>query len=157
MNIVILQKEDTSFLEKYLYKEQIMKLGTALLTGVPILITGKGAATDKSAVRDYLRKIGADAKEEWETYKGFYEEENEDNNENKVYFNIVLNKEIIPSKTETNIATTDSSEHIYRRFIVKGNDKQLKSFENMIAEKQLSREDLKLILQTIELNPDICE
>lgn len=157
MNIVILQKEDTSFLEKYLYKEQIMKLGTALLTGVPILITGKGAATDKSAVRDYLRKIGADVKEEWETYKGFYEEENEDNNENKVYFNIVLNKEIIPSKTETNIATTDSSEHIYRRFIVKGNDKQLKSFENMIAEKQLSREDLKLILQTIELNPDICE
>lgn len=157
MNIVILQKEDTSFLEKYLYKEQIMKLGTALLTGVPILITGKGAATDKSAVRDYLRKIGADAKEEWETYKGFYEEENEDNNENKVYFNIVLNKEIIPSKTETNIATTDSSEHIYRRFIVKGDDKQLKSFENMIAKKQLSREDLKLILQTIELNPDICE
>lgn len=157
MNIVILQKEDTSFLEKYLYKEQIMKLGTALLTGVPILITGKGAATDKSAVRDYLRKIGADAKEEWETYKGFYEEENEDNNENKVYFNIVLNKEIIPSKTETNIATTDSSGHIYRRFNVKGDDKQLKSFENMIAEKQLSREDLKLILQTIELNPDICE
>lgn len=57
----------------------------------------------------------------------------------------------------TAIVIPDSSEHIYRRFIVKGNDKQLKSFENMIAEKQLSREDLKLVLQTIELNPDICE
>ena len=50
---------------------------------------------------------------------------------------------------------SDDCEHIYRRFIVKGDDKQLKSFENMIVEKQLSREDLKLILQTIKLNPDV--
>lgn len=57
----------------------------------------------------------------------------------------------------TAIVIPDDCEHIYRRFIVKGNDKQLKSFENMIAKKQLSREDLKLILQTVELNPDICE
>lgn len=57
----------------------------------------------------------------------------------------------------TAIVIPDDCEHIYRRFIVKGDDKQLKSFENMIAKKQLSREDLKLILQTIELNPDICE
>lgn len=92
MKIIILQNDDVSFLEKYLPKEQIIQLATNLLTGIPILITGKRTATGKSTVCDYLRKIGADVREDWELEEGSYK--NECNNENMVYFNIALNKEL---------------------------------------------------------------
>ena len=69
-----------------------MQFAANLLTGIPLLITVKTRATGKSTVCDQLRKIGADGREDWEIEEGSYK--NECNNENMVYVNIALNKEL---------------------------------------------------------------
>lgn len=43
----------------------------------------------------------------------------------------------------------------FRRFIPIGSKENMDRLSSLIKEKGLSREDLKLILQTIKLNPDI--
>lgn len=41
---------------------------------------------------------------------------------------------------------------IWRRFKIKGNDKDLFRLENLIKEKNITRQDLKLILSCLEIN-----
>ena len=43
----------------------------------------------------------------------------------------------------------------YRRFIPIGTEKQMDKFKTLVEEKNLSREDLAVILRAIKLNPDI--
>lgn len=47
------------------------------------------------------------------------------------------------------------NDSIYRRFIPIGKPEEMDRLQSLIEEKSLSREDLKLILETIKLNPDI--
>ena len=44
---------------------------------------------------------------------------------------------------------------IYRRFIPIGTPEEMDKFHSLVEEKNLSREDLKLILKAIKLNSDI--
>ncbi len=44
---------------------------------------------------------------------------------------------------------------IYRRFVSIGTKEEMDKFHSLVEEKNLSREDLKLILKAIKLNPDI--
>ena len=48
-------------------------------------------------------------------------------------------------------------EHEWRRFILIGTDEDEKRLVDLISRKNLSKEDLKLILQTVKLNPDISQ
>lgn len=45
--------------------------------------------------------------------------------------------------------------NIFRRFIPIGTPEEMDKLKSLIEEKSLTREDLKLILETIKLNPDI--
>lgn len=47
------------------------------------------------------------------------------------------------------------NDNIFRRFIPIGSEENLDRLSSLVKEKSLSREDLKLILETIKLNPDI--
>nr|DAW22450.1 MAG TPA: hypothetical protein [Caudoviricetes sp.] len=47
------------------------------------------------------------------------------------------------------------NDSIYRRFIPIGTPEEMDRLKSLMEEKSLSREDLKLILETIKLNPDI--
>lgn len=47
------------------------------------------------------------------------------------------------------------NDSISRRFIPIGTPEEMDRLESLMEEKSLSREDLKLILETIKLNPDI--
>lgn len=47
------------------------------------------------------------------------------------------------------------NDSIYRRFIPIGTPEEMDRLKSLMEEKSLSREDLKLILGTIKLNPDI--
>lgn len=44
---------------------------------------------------------------------------------------------------------------IYRRFIPIGTEEQMDKFQTLSEEKNLSRDDLAVILRAIKLNPDI--
>lgn len=46
-------------------------------------------------------------------------------------------------------------ESFFRRFMLIGTKKDLDKLRFLVKEKNLSREDLTLILTTIKLNPDI--
>jgi len=46
-------------------------------------------------------------------------------------------------------------EPIYRRFIPIGTKEEMDRLESLAEEKNLSREDLAVILRAIKLNPDI--
>ena len=46
------------------------------------------------------------------------------------------------------------SDSIFRRFIPIGTPEEMDRLKSLIEEKSLSREDLKLILKTIQLNPN---
>ena len=46
-------------------------------------------------------------------------------------------------------------ESFFRRFMLIGTKKDLDKLRFLVKEKNLSREDLVLILKTIKLNPDI--
>ena len=45
--------------------------------------------------------------------------------------------------------------NLYRRFVPIGDEKTMDKFEVLCERKNLSREDLILILKAIELNPNI--
>ncbi len=47
------------------------------------------------------------------------------------------------------------TEAIYRRFIPIGTAEEMDKFRSLTEEKNLSREDLHVILRAIKLNPDI--
>lgn len=44
---------------------------------------------------------------------------------------------------------------VFRRFVPIGTKEEMDRFFSLVGEKNLSREDLALILQAIRLNPDI--
>lgn len=46
-------------------------------------------------------------------------------------------------------------DEIYRRFIPIGTVEEMDRFKSLVEEKNLSREDMRVILQAIKLNPDI--
>lgn len=46
------------------------------------------------------------------------------------------------------------NDSIYRRFIPIGTPEEMDRLKSLIEEKSLSHEDLKLILETIKLNPN---
>ncbi len=46
---------------------------------------------------------------------------------------------------------------IYRRFIPIGTEEEMDKLESLVEEKNLSHEDLLLILRTIKRNPDISD
>ena len=52
-------------------------------------------------------------------------------------------------------AASKADAPIYRRFIPIGTEEQMDKFQTLSEEKNLSRDDLALILQAIKLNPDI--
>lgn len=49
----------------------------------------------------------------------------------------------------------EHAEAIYRRFIPIGTAEEMDKFHSLTEEKNLSREDLRVILRAIKLNPDI--
>lgn len=44
---------------------------------------------------------------------------------------------------------------IYRRFIAIGTKEEMDKFETLVVSKNLSRDELILILKSVKLNPDI--
>lgn len=59
---------------------------------------------------------------------------------------------ILPTlKTREEVRKVDDE---YRRFKIV-NDENKEAFESLVADKNLSREDLMLILSTVEINQDI--
>lgn len=51
--------------------------------------------------------------------------------------------------------TKDQAKSFLRRFIPIGTAEEMDKFRSLAEEKNLSREDLRVILQAIKLNPDI--
>lgn len=59
------------------------------------------------------------------------------------------------ASTEKNKRTEEQTEALYRRFVPIGTEEEMDRFHSLVEEKNLSREDLRLILRAIKLNPDI--
>lgn len=53
------------------------------------------------------------------------------------------------------ITPKEGQDRIYRRFIPIGTAEEMDKFHSLAEEKNLSREDLCVILRAIKLNPDI--
>ncbi len=50
---------------------------------------------------------------------------------------------------------TEQEKGQFRRFIPIGTAEEMDKFQSLVEEKNLSREDLRVILRAIRLNPDI--
>lgn len=118
-------------LPDYLSEKQKEDIILAIKKGTPIIISGEQGPTGKTTLVNILRENGVTAYEKWECLE------------------IELNDKF----KSKNIPMEDV---IMRRFkFITENNEKINKFFKLMDSKNLSREDLVLILTTIHLNFDI--
>lgn len=107
--------------------KEMKLINSAIKNNTPIIISGKQGPLGKTRLENLIRSKGGVAHEEWECLR--------------VEFTGVKEK---------------GMEELFRRFEVK-DEKNLDKFKDLVNEKNLSREDLILVLETVSLKEVINE